>query len=254
MKENAKISQRLLRKGALAEETYQVFSQWDLARSLDANLLARLEGAHATAAWTNEVRLTLRRRFRDAASAEALIALAQQGLPFSEWRTCLLLWICLKEPLFGDFVSEWLFERYDAGATTLRTEEVLPYIKAYWNRQKAVELSEYGAVRTSRDLLRMARDLSLLNDEGSSRVFSGAHLSDRCFLYWAHVIAEQEGGTSRVPSSRLWRFALLRPFDIEHELLRLHQFRQLEYEVAGSLVQLSLPFASSTEYAQRMAA
>ena len=44
----------------------------------------------------------------------------------------------------------------------------------------------------------------------------------------------------------------LQPADVEQELLRLHQFRKLEYHVAGSLVQLSLPYASSSEYAERM--
>lgn len=254
MRDSTEISQRLLRKGAFAEETYQIFNQWDFSRSMDANLLAGLEGAHGTAAWSNEVRLTLRRRFRDVNAANSLIALAKQGLPFPEWQSCLLLWVCLKEPLFGDFVSEWLYEKHNEGATSLRTADVLPYIKTYWSRRKPSILSEYGAIRTSRDLLRMARDLSLMADEGASRVFARAHLSDRCFLYWAHVIAEREGSTSRVPGSALWRYALLRPFDIEHELLRLHQFRQLQYEVAGSLVQLSLPYASSTEYAERMAA
>jgi hypothetical protein len=254
MKKAANISQRLLRKGALAEETYQIFSRWDFGHSVDANLLASLEGAHTTAAWANEIHITLRRRFRNVASATALISLAKQGLPFPEWRACLLLWICLEEPLFGEFVSTWLYERYNAGAIALRSEDVLPYIKTYWRRRKGEALSEYGAVRTARDLLRMARELSLLRAEGANRVFARAHLSDRCFLYWAHVIAEREGGTSRVPSSGLWRYALLRPFDVEHELLRLHQFHRLQYEVAGSLVQLALPFASATEYAERMAA
>lgn len=46
----------------------------------------------------------------------------------------------------------------------------------------------------------------------------------------------------------------MRPADVEHELLRLHQFRQLGYQVAGSLVELSLPCANSREYAARMLA
>jgi hypothetical protein len=46
----------------------------------------------------------------------------------------------------------------------------------------------------------------------------------------------------------------MRPADVEHELLRLHQFRKLQYEVAGSIVQLSLPYASLTEYAEKVAA
>ena len=51
-----------------------------------------------------------------------------------------------------------------------------------------------------------------------------------------------------------WRMFLMRPADVEHELLRLHQFRKLDYQVAGSLVQLSLPCESAVEYAERMVA
>ena len=47
---------------------------------------------------------------------------------------------------------------------------------------------------------------------------------------------------------------LMRPADVERELLRLHQFRKLDYQVAGSLVQLALPCASAREYAERMVA
>ena len=40
--------------------------------------------------------------------------------------------------------------------------------------------------------------------------------------------------------------------DVERELLRLHQFRKLHYEVAGSLAQLKLPAASATDYAREL--
>ncbi|RUW87272.1 DUF1819 domain-containing protein, partial [Mesorhizobium sp. M8A.F.Ca.ET.023.01.1.1] len=41
---------------------------------------------------------------------------------------------------------------------------------------------------------------------------------------------------------------------VERELLHLHQVRRLDYQVAGSLVQLSLPCTNSREYAERMIA
>ena len=47
-----------------------------------------------------------------------------------------------------------------------------------------------------------------------------------------------------------WRMFLMRPGDVERELLRLHQFRKLHYEVAGSVVELSLPKKSALEYAE----
>ena len=47
---------------------------------------------------------------------------------------------------------------------------------------------------------------------------------------------------------------LMRPDDVERELLRLHQFRKLHYEVAGSIVQLTLPCTIALEYAEAMVA
>ena len=42
--------------------------------------------------------------------------------------------------------------------------------------------------------------------------------------------------------------------DVERELFRLHQFRKLRYEVAGSLVELTLPCSSAAAFVEEMAA
>jgi hypothetical protein len=67
-------------------------------------------------------------------------------------------------------------------------------------------------------------------------------------------LRDEKLSPSKFVGSPDWRMFLMRPGDVEHELLRLHQFRKLEYQVAGSLVQLSLPCTSSREYAERMVA
>jgi hypothetical protein len=46
----------------------------------------------------------------------------------------------------------------------------------------------------------------------------------------------------------------MQPADVEHQLLRLHQFRTLGYHVAGSLAQLELPATSALAYAESMIA
>ena len=74
------------------------------------------------------------------------------------------------------------------------------------------------------------------------------------FLYLLHAMRDEKLSPSKLVASREWRLFLMRPSDVEHELLRLHQYRKLEYQVAGSLVQLSLPCASTCEYAERMVA
>ena len=99
----------------------------------------------------------------------------------------------------------------------------------------------------------MAADFGLLR--GSVlKEFASYHLPERSFLYLLHAIRDEKQSPGKVIAAPDWRMFLMRPADVERELLRLHQFRKLEYEVAGSLVQLSLPCASSREYAERMVA
>ena len=43
-----------------------------------------------------------------------------------------------------------------------------------------------------------------------------------------------------MPASKLWRLAYMAHPDVHLALLRLHQFRRLNYEVAGNIVQVEL--------------
>ena len=44
------------------------------------------------------------------------------------------------------------------------------------------------------------------------------------------------------------------PPDVHVALLRLHQFKRLNYEVAGNIVQVGLPFGGALEFAEKVAA
>jgi hypothetical protein len=43
---------------------------------------------------------------------------------------------------------------------------------------------------------------------------------------------------------------LMSPTDVEREVLRLHQYKKLQYEAAGTLLQLTLPHQTALEYAK----
>jgi hypothetical protein len=250
------VSQRLIRKGALAEESYTLFREWGFGDTLDANFDRTFNGHFKTVAWGKEVKTTLRRRFRDIDAAMPLILAAKNGLALEEWRHWLLLWIGIREQLYRDFALNWLFPEFDSGRYQVRSEDVQPFVKSTWPRlsRKTIPLSDYGIVRGARDLVRMAADFGVLAGVGPEKTFSPLHPSDRSFLYYAHAIAEAEKSTSSIPQSKFWQLALIRPTEVVDALLRLHQFRKLDYQVAGSLVQLTLPFESSREYAERMVA
>jgi hypothetical protein len=102
-------------------------------------------------------------------------------------------------------------------------------------------------------LLKIAVDFGLLRGSVIKQ-FTQYHLPEQSFLYLLHSIRDILPNPRKLIDAIDWRIFLMRPEDVERELLRLHQYRKLDYQVAGSLVQLRLPCASSREYAERMVA
>lgn len=245
-------------KGAMIDETYAVLAAWDFGRSKRENLDRLREenfvGA-SSVTWLRDVAKVLNRRFDPAGRDHPLVTLAKHGLPVEEWKPLLLWHMTRDEFLVRDFLETWLFAAFEAGAFRVHPEEVEKYLGEIAKRGGMTEhaWSEHTSKRVAAGLLKIAVDFGLLR--GSvAKEFVSFHLPDKSFVYLLHAINDQRLSPSKVVSSRDWRLFLMRPTDVEHELLRLHQFRKLDYQVAGSLVQLSLPCASASEYAERMIA
>jgi len=245
-------------KGAMIDETYAVFAAWDFARSKRENL-DRLRDENfigaSSVTWLRDVAKVLNRRFEPDDRDRALVILAKSGCDIEEWKPLLLWHITRDEFLVRDFLQNWLFPAYDSGAFRVRPEELHAYLQGIGKRGATTEhaWTEQTMKRVAAGLLKIAVDFGLLR--GSVvKEFASFHLPERSFVYLLHALRDEKLSPSKVVGSPDWRMFLMRPADVEHELLRLHQFRKLEYQVAGSLVQLSLPCTSSREYAERMVA
>lgn len=243
-------------KGAMIAETYAVFAAWDSAQSKRQNL-DRLRdenfiGASSTT-WLRDVAKVLNRRFEPAGRDHALVELAKSGCDLEEWKPLLLWHMTRDEFLVRDFLQNWLFPAYDSGTFRIRPEELHAYIKGIGKRGGTTEhaWTEETTSRVAAGLLKIAVDFGLLR--GSVvKEFASFHLPERSFLYLLHALRDDGVPPSKVVGSPDWRIFLMRPADVERELLRLHQFRKIEYQVAGSVVQLSVPCASTREYAESM--
>ena len=118
----------------------------------------------------------------------------------------------------------------------------------------AAERSETTTLnRVAAALLKMAVDFGLLRGN-IAKEFESYHLPERSFLYLLYVLREKMQSPRKVLASEDWRMFLMQPSDVEQELLRLHQYRKVDYQIAGSIVQLTLPCANACEYAERMVA
>jgi hypothetical protein len=243
-------------KGALVEETYAVFAAWDFAQTKRENL-DRLRNENfigtSSSAWLRDVAKVLNRRFDPAGRDRALVTLAKHHCSLDEWKPLLLWHVTREEFLVRDFLQNWLFSAYDEGAFRVKPEDLFDYLRRIRERGAITEhaWTETTVKRVASGLLKIAVDFGLLRG-GTVKEFRSYHLPTRSFLYLLHAIREGQQSPGKIIASPDWRMFLLRPGNVEQELLRLHQFRELEYQVAGSLRQLTLPCATAYEFTESL--
>jgi hypothetical protein len=245
-------------KGAMIADTYTIFSTWDVTASKAENLRRLREensiGASSTT-WLRDVLKVVNRRFDPSGRDRPLIVTAKNGWDVEEWKPILLWHITRDEFLLRDFLQNWLFPTYEAGTFRIRPEDLRDYLRALGERGGTTEhaWAESTLKRVAAGLLKMATDFGLLRG-AAYKEFASYHLPDRSFMYLLHAIREEQQNPRRILSSPDWRMFLMTPGDVEREVLRLHQYRKLDYQVAGSLVQLTLPYSSCREYAEEAVA
>lgn len=252
------VSSFTLIKGTMLEETYAVFARWDCTASKRENLDRLREENYigaSSATWLRDVAKVVNRRYDPDNRDRPLVVLAKGGLPLDDWRPIALWHMTRDEFLLRDFLQVWLFAAFEDGAYRLRPEELDQYLAGVGERGGVTEHAWSDATRdrVATGLLRAAADFGLLRGT-VAKEFAGYHLPERSFVYLLHALRDTGLAPRKLIKSPDWRMYLMRPDDVERELLRLHQFHKLRYEVAGSIVELSLPSKNALEYAEAMVA
>jgi hypothetical protein len=252
------VSSFTLIKGAMIDETYAIFTAWDFGSSKKENLdrLRRENFVGAsTTTWLRDIAKVLNRRFDPIARDRTLVLLAKNGCPIDEWKPILLWHMTRDEFLLRDFLINWLFPTFVSGTYRVRTEDLYAHLRSIGRRGGTTEhaWSEKTLNRVATALLKTAVDFGLLR--GSAvKEFASYHLPERSFIYLLYALRDETRSPRKVIESNDWRMFLMLPSDVERELLRLHQYRKLDYQIAGSIAQLTLPCANTYEYAERMVA
>lgn len=246
-------------KGALVSETYEAFRHWDFGEDRRTNI-ARLKDLNVfgarSANWLRDLGKVLNRRFEPNGRDQPLIRMARGGVDLSVWRPALLWHMTRDEFLVRDFLINWLEPRFREGTFRIRVKDVYPYLAEIHDRGLTQEGKRWSGVtleRVASGLLGIAADLGLLKGN-AVKEFGSHHLPDEGFLYVLHAVADIESNGAEVIRSPEWQMYLYQPAEVEQEILRLHQFRKLHYERAGSVVALSLPYESAAEYATSLCA
>ncbi len=252
------VSSFTLVKGAMISETYTVFSAWDFTKSKRENL-DRLRAENFIGAssetWVRDVAKVLNRRFDPDGRDRPLVLLAKEGCDLAVWKPLLLWHMTQDEFLLRDFLVGWLYPAYEAGTYRVRPQDLYPYLQQVRRRGGVTEhaWSENTLHRVAAGLLKISTDFGLLKGSAVKR-FGSYHLPEPSFLYLLHAMRETVKNPRQLIEADDWRMFFLQASDVEREILRLHQFRKLEYQVAGSLAELKLPAATLLDYVEAMAA
>ena len=246
-------------KGSLIDETYAVFRGWNFDNSRTENLRRVREnntiGATSTH-WARDVAKVINRRFAPSGRDRPLVELALAGCDRDVWKPILLFHMTRDEFLVRDFLIRWLYSQFTQGAYRLQTDDVTNYLTSL-SKKNGVEWSgkwtDSTTSRVASGLLRMATDFDLLTGT-LHKEFASYPLPEQSFIYLLHAMADVEPNARRIIDAEDWHMFLMDASGVERELLRLHQFRKVHYEVAGSLAQLKLPHRSAADYARELCA
>jgi len=246
-------------KGSLIEETYAVFRDWDSEQNKFENLRRiREENSIGTtsAHWARDVAKVLNRRFDPEGRDRPLVDLALAGCRPDLWNPLLLFHMTRDEFLLRDFLIHWLYPQFVEGSYRLHTDDVATYLATLGERKGiewSGEWSDSTTERVASGLLRIATDFGLLKVT-AYREFASYHLPDESFLYLLYALAESEPNARHIVEAEDWRMFLMDASDVDRELLRLHQFKRVHYQVAGSLIELKLPHESLAGYTRELCA
>lgn len=247
------VSSFTLIKGPMIDETWTAFRAWDEGEPVRANLerICADNPFNASVNWRRDIRKVLNRRI-DPTRDAPLIRLAKAGVDRQVWNPLLLWHMTRDEFLLREFLTTWLWARFDEGAFRIETSEVLAWL-ATVEKARGLDWTDSTRKRVASGLLGIAVDFGLM--EGSiHRRFLPYHLPDASLLYLLHAMSDGQPSARRVLNDPDWRMFRLRTEDLEREMLRLHQLHRLHYDVAGSLVQIRLPAADLGSYVQEMTA
>jgi hypothetical protein len=239
-------------KGVMPEATFRAFESWDLGASTADNV-ARVRRTNPvggpSAGWLKDFGKVLLRRFDAEGLDRPLIELVQDGWDLETWRPVLLWHAARTDPLLTDFLSNWLFGLRDRGIAVISTPAAVEFLRTYLkqNLGPGKTWSESNLTHSAAALLKTAVDFHLLRGRVSKQ-FEPYRLPERSFFYLLQALMAKYASTERMLRAADWRLFLLRPSDVEEDLLRLHQFGKLRFERAGSMMELTLPQRTPADY------
>ena len=246
-------SSRNTSKGALLEDCYHILSA--LASGLSVEQVR--QQAHEGRILRQKAllsRTTIWRRvhFRLLAHGvewvtDALKAATAHGRHSADFTTMVYLLYALRDHLTYDFISQWMWPRWQAGQTAVSPDDLLDFLDTASATQPQIRRwSESSRRKLATSILTALRDFGLLKGTQTKHVVKPP-LPLSTAEHILHLLTSEGRRGAEVLDDPTWRLFLLPQDEVAHVLLQLAQQKRIRFEKAGSTVVLETPHEWSSD-------
>ena len=248
---------KIIKAGALLDDTRTLFSFWDVRETPRANL-ERIRSENllgkASRSRLEDVLAIFRQRYLgDCATANALAILVQARLPAPTLTPLFYFHAAQSDRLLHDTVTELIAPMQWQGHPEVSNAQVIRFLLDQVHEGRTAGIwSEATAARIAQGLLATLRDFGVLSGATRKHV-TPMYLPADAFAYIAFQLQRREHSGDRVLNSPEWSLFFLQPGVVERLFVDADMHGLLRFNAAGSVVRIDFPVGSLEEYAHALA-
>lgn len=248
---------RIIKAGALLDDTKTLLSHWDVTVSVSANLdRIRRENVFGKASRSRveDILAIFRQRYlTEAEVVKALVVLVKNRLPAASLDRVLFFHAARADRLLHDTVTEVLMPKQTQGISEIDAAELHKTLGKWVESGLTTGVwSANTTVRVAQGLLSTLRDFGVLQGAVNKRI-APAYMPVTAFAYIACYLKQHQPSGAKLLEHPDWRLFFLNRELVERFLYEANQHGLLEYHAAGSVTRLTFSADNLEEYANVLA-
>ena len=248
---------RIIKAGALLDDTKTLLSHWDVTASVPENLdRIRRENVFGKASRSRveDILAIFRQRYlTEAEVTKALVVLVKNRLPAASLDRVLYFHAARADRLLHDTVTEVLMPKQAQGITEIDLGELQRAVGKWVESGLTTRAwSENTTVRVAQGLLATLRDFGVLQGAINKRI-APAYLPVTAFAYIAFYLKQHTPSGAKLLEHPDWKLFFLNREGVERFFFEANQHGLLEYHAAGTVTRLTFPASTLEEYANVLA-
>jgi hypothetical protein len=248
---------KIIKAGALLDDTKTLLSHWDTTASVPENLdRIRRENVFGKASRSRveDILAIFRQRYlTEAEVTKALVVLVKNRLPATSLDRVLYFHAARADRLLHDTVREVLMPKQAQGITEIDLSELQKALGKWVESGLTTSAwSENTTVRVAQGLLATLRDFGVLQGAINKRI-APAYLPVTAFAYIAFYLKQHQPSGAKLLEHPDWKLFFLNRESVERFFFEANQHGLLEYHAAGTVTRLTFPASTLGEYANVLA-